>query len=102
MEPKVTLIRVRDNDGKPWDSSFVEVNGIKRGIIRQDNSGGWAAEMMGCYKTTNAANVFGYFATQQRAIDAIVKATANYPAHIIYPPQHFNVRANWNALGVSA
>jgi hypothetical protein len=100
MEIKVS--RVRDNDGTPWDSSFVEVDGIKRGIVRPDNSGGWVAEMMGCYKTTDPANVFGWFGTKQRAVDRIAEATANYPKCIVYPSKNEQTARNWQALGIAA
>ena len=92
MPKQITTSRVRDTDGKLWDASFVEVDGIKRGIVRQDHrTGQWVAEMMGCYKTEDAAKTFGRFGCGAKAIDAIVAATANYPRYIVYPASDPNV-----------
>jgi hypothetical protein len=84
-----------------WDAQFVEVNGIKRGIIRPDNSGGFVAEKMGCYKTSKPQHVFGWYGTKQRAIDAIVTATKDQPAYVVFPEQDEQTCRNWHALGVA-
>jgi hypothetical protein len=94
---QVTLSPVRD-----WDGTFVEVNGVKRGIIRPDKYCGWVAERMGCYKTSDANCVFGRFAKKQDAIDAIVEATKDQPPYIVYPLKKEDVHANWTALGISS
>lgn len=93
---KVTLSRVPG-----WDAVFVEVNGIKRGIIWPD-TGHWIASRMGCYRSTNPAHIHGRFAVKQTAIDAIVLASRNEPKCIVYPNKDENVCANWNSIGVNA
>lgn len=101
-EKIITTTRVRDNDGTAWDASFVEVDGIKRGIVRQDyRTGQWVAEMMGCYKTQDASKTFGRFGCGSKAIDAIVTATARYPKYVVYPDADPNVALNYRALGVA-
>lgn len=96
MERKVTLSRVRG-----WDASFVEVNRIKRGIIRPEN-GSWVAERMGCYKTQDTNNRHGIFSTKQEAVDAIVKASEGQPKYIVYPARDENRPLNWESLGIAA
>lgn len=97
----ITITKIRNTDGTSWDCSFVEVDGIKRAIVRQDNSGVWVAEMMGCYRTQDTTKTFGWYETQQNAVDAVVMATASYPKYIVYPGEDRDVRLNYAALGIA-
>jgi hypothetical protein len=83
-----------------WDANFVEVKGIKRGIIWPVD-GQWAASRMGGYRSQNPRYMHGAFATKQAAIQAIVIASRHEPPHIVFPAPDPAVRDNWSALGVS-